>query len=231
MNKRLTAISEKIGESKGFVDVGTDHGYLPLYMLENGYKGTVIASDINEDPLNCAVQNARQCMLEDRIRFILCDGLDDSVREDVDTIVIAGMGGDTICGILDRAPWCFDSGYKLILQPMSKAEILRYWLAFNDFDIFEESFVADGGTVYQIISARYGKRNTLSDAELYVGKYEFSSKESLFMSVLQDNIVKFCRMGEGLRRSQDKNDMIRSKLSEEIYTQLLDMKERYINDR
>lgn len=226
MDKRLLYIAGKIPQGKGFVDVGTDHGYLPIYMLDHGYTGKVIGSDINEEPLNCAIRNAEKALYEDDIRFILCDGLDESVSDMVDTIVIAGMGGDTICGILDRAEWCMDSRYKLILQPMSKAEILRFWLSYNDFEITEESFLEDNGTIYNIITAVYGKRHTLSDAELFIGRHDLSSKEPLYNKVLKAAKLKFERLVKGLSHSDKSDDVVRCNFSRMILDELCELERR-----
>lgn len=225
MDKRLHRIAQLIPAGKGFVDVGTDHGYLPVYMLDHGYMGKVIASDINEVPLSCAVRNAEKAQYDDKIGFILCDGLDERVSDEVDTIVIAGMGGDTICGILDRAEWCMDSRYKLILQPMSKAEILRYWLSYNDFEITDEVFVDDCGTVYQIICAIYGKRCTLSDAELFIGRHELVRTQPIYKKLLDSNILKFERLVKGLGHSAESADIVRCNFSRQILQQLCELKE------
>lgn len=226
MDKRLLSIAGKIPAGKGFADVGTDHGYLPIYMLDHGYRGNIIGSDINEAPLNCALRNAESASYEDKIRFILCDGLDESVSDLIDTIVIAGMGGDTICGILDRAEWCMDSRYRIIMQPMSKAEILRYWLSYNDFEIVEESFLEDNGTVYQIITAVYGKRRTLSDAELFIGRHDLSSKEPHYKKVLNDAKIKFERLIKGLGNSDKSEDIIRCNFSRKILDQLYELERK-----
>lgn len=226
MNKRLAAISEFIGE-KGFADVGTDHGYLPLYMLEKGYEGQIVASDINADPLELARSNARHAGFEDKIRFILCDGLDDYCIDRVDTIVVAGMGGDTICGILDRAEWCMDSAYKLILQPMTKPEILRFWLSYNDFEITDELVVEDNGWIYQIICARYGSRVTLNDAELFTGRYELAKDSPYFPGILDKNIRRFEKLIHGLENSADAEDISRLRFSRGVLDQLYDMKKAY----
>ncbi len=115
MNKRLSAIAALVKEGKGLVDVGTDHGYLPAYLAASGYKGALYASDINEGPLQSARRTAAEAGLSDRIRFLLCDGLRLCPPEEIDTIVIAGMGGDMIVKILDEAEWCMDPRYHLIL--------------------------------------------------------------------------------------------------------------------
>lgn len=226
MDNRLRSISNCIG-AKGFADVGTDHGYLPIYMAKRGYKGNIFASDINLEPLNCARRNADEAGISEQIEFILCDGLAAGIKDKIDSIVIAGMGGDSICGILDRAEWCFDPQYKLILQPMTKAEILRYWLSYNDFLITDEILIDDNGTVYQLICARYGKRDTLSDAELFLGKLELSRNNVLFEKQLEKNIRRFEKLLKGLSTSKDSQDRISCDFYRQIYQQLCSLKDSF----
>ena len=116
MNTRLEHILSYIEDGKGTIDVGTDHGYLPIELFRRGYNGLLYASDVNSEPLNKAARNAVEACCDDKISFLLCDGLDLCPENEVDTIVIAGMGGDTICGILDRAEWCMSPSYKLLFS-------------------------------------------------------------------------------------------------------------------
>ena len=125
MNKRLEAIEALVRPGSGLIDVGTDHGYLPVSLALHGYPGLLIASDLREGPLNAARRSAAQVGLERRIDFRLANGLASCLPNEVDSVVIAGMGGDTVCGILDRADWILDQRYQLILQPMTRAEVLR----------------------------------------------------------------------------------------------------------
>ena len=180
MNKRLLLIADNIENGKGMVDVGTDHGYLPVHMALNGYSGNIIASDINVDPLKKAVRHAEEAGLSERMYFLLCDGLRECPGHKVDTIVIAGMGGDMIVKILDEAEWCMSPKYKLILQPMSKPEVVRYWLAYNEFEIEKELLVDENNTLYQIIVARFGGKTKLNDAELFIGKKELAEDQMLY---------------------------------------------------
>ena len=171
LSARLEQLRRMVRPGLGLIDVGTDHGYLPLRLAGEGYPGRLFASDLREGPLSTARGNAREAGLEERIHFLLSDGLDACPPDEVDTIVIAGMGGDTICSILDRAEWCMDARYRLLLQPMSRAEILRYWLCYNGFRIDQEAPVAEGDTIYQIFSAVFcGVNDALSDAEIFIGK-------------------------------------------------------------
>ena len=162
MNKRLQAICSLICQGRGVVDVGTDHGYIPVALAQNGYAGKIIASDICPGPLQAARNSAKSAAVDDKIEFLLCDGLDGCEKSAIDTIVIAGMGGDTICGILDRAEWCMTPDYTLILQPMTKAEVVRYWLAYNGYEFLDEVLVKDGGIIYQVIRARIKENTSLS---------------------------------------------------------------------
>ena len=180
MNKRMHAIVRYIEPGRGLIDVGTDHGYLPAWMASHGYRGSIFASDIHAAPLQKAIDTAEKAGVTNRITFQLCDGLAQCKPESVDTIIIAGMGGDMICRILDLAEWCMDRRYKLILQPMTKSEVLRYWLTNNEFEILTEDLVPEGGSIYQLIVARFGGSTRLSDGELFLGKKELCTDEELY---------------------------------------------------
>lgn len=223
MNKRLELIASILPHGRGFADVGTDHGYLPVYMAQHGYSGKIIASDINEGPLSTAVASARQAGVEDRICFRLCDGLDGCGSEELDTVVIAGMGGDTICGILDRADWVMSRDILLILQPMTKAEVLRYWLTNNDFAICGEWLIEENGEIYQILSARFGARTPLSDAELFTGKYELAVGNALFPVQLAALIKRFERAAAGMSKAPRMRG--RQKLTAEMLNGLYEMRD------
>ena len=187
-----------ICEGIGLIDVGTDHGYLPVWLAKNGYSGRLFASDINPGPLASARKTAREAAQEYRIRFLLCDGLEKCPPDEIDTIVIAGMGGDLICDILDRAEWCLNGSYTLILQPMTKAEVLRYWLINNGFFLTDERLVRDGAFLYQIIKARFSENMSLSDAELYSGAFENIRNEPLCAEWLDMLIERFKKEEQGL---------------------------------
>lgn len=201
MNKRLQAIEALVRPGRGLIDVGTDHGYLPVSLARHGYPGALFASDLREGPLNAARRSAREAGLAQRITFQLCDGLALCDRSAVDTIVVAGMGGDTVCGILDRADWCLDPRYRLILQPMTRAEVLRYWLTNNGFTIEEERLVADAGEIYALFTARFGGEIRLSDAELYTGAFALVEGERLWPDFLRLQRRRMEKLLAGLRQS------------------------------
>ena len=227
MDKRLKIIASHIENGVGFADVGTDHGYLPASMAASGYGGNIIATDINTQPLQTAVNTAELAGVRDRINFLLCDGLEKCRPELIDTIVIAGMGGDMICRILDYAPWCLDSKYKLLLQPMTKAEVVRYWLVYNGFEITCEELCEEKGSIYQIIEARFGGYTALSDAELFTGKFTLCRQPELFMKHTAILIDNFTSAVAGIEQSELQSKKIKLPLFKEILCGLRETEEKH----
>lgn len=191
MNKRLEKILSLVEDGEGLIDVGTDHGYIPIALAQGGYSGNLFASDINKEPLQTAINNAKEAGCDERISFLLCDGLALCPAEKVDTIVIAGMGGDLICRILDYAEWTMDRKYRLILQPMTKQEVLRYWLSNNGFETEREELAVEGDVIYQILSVRFGGETRYSDAELYIGKKELNEDKETYVHLAEKAARRF----------------------------------------
>ena len=207
MNKRLAAICRMIPEGRGVIDVGTDHAYLPVQLYKNGYQGNLFASDIREGPLRAARAAVEKADADAAVTLSLCDGLDACPPEKIDTIVIAGMGGDTICGILDRAEWCWQPEYLLLLQPMTKPEVLRYWLINNGFLLEQEDIVEDCGILYQIIAARFSGQNTvLLDAELFFGSYHGLRTNSLYPALVKDYSIRMRKKLSGMLKAARRED-------------------------
>lgn len=224
MDNRLKTIASYIDRGVGFADVGTDHGYIPAELALSGYSGNIIATDINASPLQTAVATAKGAGVEDKIEFLLCDGLTLCSPEKIDTIVIAGMGGDMICHILDSAFWCLDRKYKLILQPMTKAEVVRYWLSYNGFEIECEDLSADGDTVYQIIVARFGGETKFTDAELFTGKKRLCRNNRLFDKRIETLIKTFNAALCGMERAESGSQTGRLRLYRNILLELKEMR-------
>lgn len=198
MSKRLDTIAALVKPGIGVIDVGTDHGYVPIKLCEKSYSGYITATDINPDPLKKAELNLCKYGFEDRVKLMLCDGFEQVDPSTADTVIIAGMGGDTITGILDRAEWCMREGMRLILQPATKPEILRYWLTNNEFCIDEDILVKENGTLYQIISASFAKPQSYLDAELFTGKYEFIKNSEYFHEHIAGHIKRFNSAVKGI---------------------------------
>ena len=225
MNKRLQCILNMIPDGLGVVDVGTDHGYLPVALAERGYAGQIFASDLREGPLDAAKRSAEKAGCSEQITFLLCDGLDACPHDAVDTIVIAGMGGDTICGILDRAEFCYDARYRLILQPMTHPEVLRYWLIFNGFGIVQECLVEDRGNIYPVFTAVFGHETRLSEAELFVGAFEALRSDPLYPQMIRRCRLSFEKKLDGARLSAEGETGAAFALFEMILNELREMEQ------
>ncbi|MCF0137481.1 MAG: SAM-dependent methyltransferase [Oscillospiraceae bacterium] len=202
MSLRLEKIASLVEDGVGVADVGTDHAYIPVMLRRRGYSGTIVATDINEGPLNKARRSLENAGCTDTVKLILCDGLEGCEPDSVDTIIVAGMGGDTITGIIDRAEWTFKPGIKLILQPVTKPEILRYWLTNNEYLISSEHLVKENGTVYQIICAELAEPVVYSDAELFVGKFEKIRDSEHFSEHINKHIKRFSEAVYGLENAE-----------------------------
>lgn len=223
MNRRLNCIAAYVPFGRGMIDVGTDHGYLPVALAKRGYPGRLIASDIHEGPLRTAREHAAANGLSERLEFSLCDGLDACDPDSVDSIVIAGMGGDTICDILDRAEWCLDGRYTLILQPMSHAEVLRYWLIHNGFGITAEDLAEENGFLYAILAARFGEPTRLSDAELFTGSADLLRAHPLFPRLREQQKRRFQKALHSLEKTDNPALGARKTLLREMLAELEEM--------
>lgn len=207
MSNRLELIASLVKDGVGVADVGTDHAYIPIMLRRSGYKGNIIAGDINECPLEKARQSLENAGLSDSVELVLCDGLSGVESSKVDTIIVAGMGGDTITGILDRGlydmpEWASRSDYKLILQPVTKPEILRFWLVNNGFAITGEMQTEENGMLYQIICAQSGESPKYKDAELYTGRLSQIQDSKYFDKLLNSYIKRFKLAADSLQNAE-----------------------------
>ena len=150
ISSRLLACAAFVAPGDRVADIGCDHGYLGIYLLQRGIAASIIASDINEGPLQSAKRNAEKYGLAEKMSFHLSDGAKNIPRE-FDTMVCAGMGADTMISILNAAPWLKDSRYRLILQCQSKTPLLRRYLSENGWHIARESALKDGRFLYTVM--------------------------------------------------------------------------------
>lgn len=154
LSPRLLACAGLVAKGDRVADIGCDHGYLSIYLLKNGIARSVIASDIHEGPLQSAMRNARKFGVQENIAFYLSDGVR-NIPRDFDTLVCAGMGGDTMVHILESAPWLRNEQYRLVLQCQSKTPLLRRYLSEKGWRITEESVLRDGKFLYTVMEVYY----------------------------------------------------------------------------
>jgi len=155
LKNRLAAVADMVPPGAVLADVGTDHAYLPVWLLRSGKIPRALCGDVKQGPLAAARRTAQKYGCEPQMEFILSDGLAGFTPEQMDAIVIAGMGADTQIGILSAATAFWDSRYSFILQPMSKQERLIAWLDEHGFVIEEQRIAAEGKRRYLCIKTRY----------------------------------------------------------------------------
>ena len=150
LSSRLLACAAFVRPGERVADVGCDHGYLSLHLLQSGVAGHVYASDVREGPLGSARRNAAHFGVSEKIDFFLCDGVQGLPR-DFDMLICAGMGADTMISILEAAPWLRGGAYRLILQCQSKTPSLRQYLSRTGWEIVNETALRDGRFLYTVM--------------------------------------------------------------------------------
>lgn len=159
LTPRLQMAAELCGRPESVIDVGCDHGYLCTWLVQHG-TGRAVACDIRPGPLEKAKETIAAAGLEEQIRPVLCDGLSAFGPEDGQTVVICGMGGETIAAILEAAPWTADGAHRLVLQPMTNAPRLRAWLRTHGYSVRQERLAREGKRLYCLIEAWGGAAPT-----------------------------------------------------------------------
>lgn len=167
ISKRLLCCASMIQPGSRVADIGTDHGYLGIYLLQSGAARHVIACDLRKDPLENARRNAKLFGVDGAMELRLSDGLEKILPDEVDTVVMAGMGGDLIQKILSQCPWRKREGLQFILQPQSAGNVLRRWLCEDGFEIQREEPVQDGHFLYTVMDIRQGEPAPLTPGTEY----------------------------------------------------------------
>lgn len=200
LNERLLTAVQFVREGSRLADVGTDHGYLPIFLILEGRIPFAIAADINRGPLDKADENIHKYALDGKIKTVLCDGLKRIDKREVDDVAIFGMGGELIVKIIDEAPWLKDTSKRLILQPMTHPEKLRKYLADNGYRIIGEALSFDRGKIYQTICAEYdGIIRKFDDITLLYGEYILKNGGELLSEQMEIDSKKLSRKIEGKR--------------------------------
>ncbi|MBQ7411335.1 MAG: SAM-dependent methyltransferase [Clostridia bacterium] len=198
LSKRLGTAAQFVRDGAVVADVGTDHAYIPIYLVQSGKTARAIATDINEGPLARANDNIASYGLEDKIITYIANGLDGIEAYAPDDVIICGMGGELIADIIDKSNYVRSSDKNLILQPMTTALELREYLK-NGFEITDEAVVYEDGKYYQIICACYdGQAHEYSKIELELGKINIKKREAVFLKMLDFCIAKKKKIRDGL---------------------------------
>ena len=179
ISKRLLCCASMVQPGSRVADIGTDHGYLGIYLLQSGAARHVIACDLRKDPLENARRNAKLFGVDGEMELRLSDGLEKILPDEVDTVVMAGMGGDLIQKILSQCPWRKREGLQFILQPQSAGNVLRRWLCEDGFEIRREEPVQDGHFLYTVMDIRQGAPSPLTTGTEYASPALLKSESPL----------------------------------------------------
>ncbi len=172
-------------------DIGTDHGFIPIALVKNGICPKAIAVDINAGPITVAREHVKEAELSDLIECKLGDGLSVVNPDDVDTIIIAGMGGDLISNILENANEGFRGSKELVLSPQSEPEKVRRTLHKLGYMIKAEKYFMDEGKKYNIIYAVPGSEEYCLDEEYRYGKLLLMESNELLEETIRMQMVVF----------------------------------------
>ncbi|MTI70905.1 MAG: SAM-dependent methyltransferase [Firmicutes bacterium] len=190
LSPRLKTISKFVEKDTIVADIGTDHGYIPVYLIEKGIAKEVIASDVNKAPLESAKGYIIKKGLENKIETRLGNGLKVLKPREVDTVIIAGMGGILISEILSESSLIVKDIKNFILQPMVASEQLRRYLYNNNFKIIDEKLSKEDNRYYEIIKVQLGKDNIEDPIFLEIGKKLLENKDPLLDSFLAKKLKK-----------------------------------------
>lgn len=202
LTPRLASCAAFVRQDAVFADIGTDHAYLPIFLLKEGIITKGICSDINEGPLSKAKENAEANGLLDRLEFLLCDGAAELSDFGATDYAICGMGGELIAEIISRAPHLKNESLNLILQPMTRQAHLRQFLSSEGFDILFESYSAEGEKMYVSFLVKYtGKKRKMdiAEAEICAKNAKIVNKD-LQLSYIKAKIRAYEQMIDGKKR-------------------------------
>ncbi len=196
--ERLAALAFHVPAGSMVADIGTDHAYLPIYLVEKGICTRVIATDLNPGPFRSAGRKVEERGLGDQVDLRLGYGLKVLQPGEVEVLVLAGMGGNTIREILAASPEILGTVKRLVLQPMADPGDLRCWLAAGGWRISDEQLLEEDGRIYVVVVAEPGREKTGDPCLLELGPRLLEKKDPLIDVYLQGIIDKYERALAGL---------------------------------
>lgn len=203
MTERLFAVASFAQKGSKVADVGTDHAYIPIYLLTNGISDSAIAMDINCGPLLRAKENIEKFGLEDKISTRLSNGLSELNEGECDTVIIAGMGGILINRILEDAKNLYPDIKHYVLQPMTAVEETRKFLEKNGFCIEDERLAKEENKIYTVILAKRGIMKIENEIDYYIGRKLRDNKDELLKDLLNGKIYELEKAIDSMKNTDN----------------------------
>lgn len=196
LSKRLQAVADLVSNGVTVADVGTDHGYIPIYLVESGKSKCAIAMDINRGPLDRAEAHIRMHGLGEQIKTRLSDGVKKLQIGECDCVIVAGMGGALVIKIMEDGEEIFRNLTEFILQPQSEIAKVRQYLCEHNYRIIAEDMVLEDGKFYPMMKVVNGSAEEYSTLELRYGKLLLREKHpvlKLFLEKEEKTKEQICR--------------------------------------
>ncbi len=209
LSERLKTVAEMVNFDS-VSDIGTDHGKLPVYLVQSGKVKFAIASDINEGPVEACRRTVEKFNLSDKINIRRSDGLENFAPFETKTLCIAGMGGELIFQILKSFPEKTNSFEEIVLQPMTQTERLKKCLFDNGFVILDETLAKEKNKIYDVIKVK--KTNNKVEykyVDLFFSDKLLQKKDDIFTEYKNKIIKKILAAVEGIKKSSaaDENEI------------------------
>ncbi len=227
LTERLSAVAALVPQGARLADIGTDHAYLPIHLLQRGRIEAAFACDLRQGPLERG-RAAAEAFAVRGISFRCCDGLRGLQPHEADTIAIAGMGGETIIKILAGVPWSRAPGLRFLLQPMSGIAELRQWLFEAGYRMEADILLREEGRFYHVFSIVPGQDTPYTPAELLAGKQwpgmSSAWREAFLTDLIERRRRALLGMRQGARLGQETVHA-----AERLLDELINMKESWVS--
>lgn len=224
LSKRLMTVAGGVTRGNRLADIGTDHGYIPIYLVQEGICPSAIAMDVNQGPLDRADAHIKDYQLEDKIKTRLSNGLEKLDPCEADSIVIAGMGGALMTDILTRGIHVVKAGKEFILQPQSEIFKVRHFLHENGYRIVNEQIVKEDGKYYFIIKAVPGQESYEEEYLYEYGACLLAKKDELMLEYLDREMHKYRNIMESLKAQSSEASRVRK---QEVESCILKLEKAY----
>ncbi len=218
LTPRLEKIASLVKKDSKVADIGTDHGYIPLFLLQNNISSFAIASDVNKKPLESAENNIKIYGYNEKIQTRLGGGLTTLKAGEVDTIIIAGMGGLLIADILEASPEILNTAKTFILQPMQAQEELRKYVVQKGFSIKKDLLVKEDHRIYEVMVIEKGIQTVVDEIYYLIGFHIKDNPIPLVEEFIQRKLMTYDKIiqdvkGQKTESATEKYQMAVSRLS------------------
>ena len=201
LSERLLAVASYVEVGSVVADIGSDHAYLPIYLIQKGIVEKAVAGEVIRGPYETAKNSVDSRGVSDKITVRLANGLNAIEENDrIDTVTIAGMGGSLIATILEEGKNRLQDVRRLIVQPNLHAQAIRTWAVKNDWKIVDEEIMKEDGKIYEILVFEKG-RTTYNELELLVGPFLLSEKNEVFLEKWGDETKQIVHVLESLENA------------------------------